>query len=251
MASNQHTEERHIVEKFREMVAKRYSFEPLSKRFELPPAVTPEVIKDVEAYFLETIYPEYDERQKLEEAFADLSNYIKQPRKVWGLFGNMTTAVFKFGRHFFQALKAGLASLDSFIGAKSFEENMARIANQNNIQPPMSDEEYEECYYQLERAEVEQFIEDVKSLFAAMVNTPLLLKTLEILDNVIETMKKKPHIYPQKDIDGIQLGRGLLHQGYELFSKYDEATKQLMVDIIYRNEMWYVDHIYNKKEEKQ
>ncbi len=246
---DQLTEERHIVEKFREMVAKRYVFESLRERFDLPPSITPDVIKDVEAYFLETIYPEYEERQKLEEAFGDLAGYIRQPKKVWGLFGNMASAVFKFGKHFFQAFKAGLASLDSFIGAKNFEKNMAVIANKNGITPPISDQEYEECYYQLERREVEQFIEDVKSLFAAMVNTPLLTKTIAILDSVIETMQHKPHIYQQKDVEGIKLGRGLLYKGYELFSKYDEETKQQMVEIIYKNEMWYVENIYRKKEE--
>ena len=97
---------------------------------------------------------------------------------------------------------------------------------------------------------MEQFIEDVKTLFEAMVNAPLLLKTIQILDDVLDTMSKKPHIYPGKDIEGIKLGRNLLRKGYDLFSKYDEPTKQLMVDIIYRNEMWYVDYVYKKKEEK-
>src|SRR5690606_7894263 len=134
--------------------------------------------------------------------------------------------------------------LDSFVGAKKFEQNMAEIANRNGILPPISDEEYEDCYYQLERAEVQQFIDDVKSLFGAMVNTPLLLKTIDILDDVVDTMSKNPKTYPQEDIEGIKLGRSLLYKGYELFSKYDETTKQLMVDIIYKNEMWYVDYIY-------
>ena len=250
MSNNPLTEEQHIVEKFREMVAKRYNYDDIKERFDLPPSITPEVINDVKEYFLGTIYPEYYERQKLEKAFGNLANYIKQPKKIWGLFGNMAGALFKFGRHFIQAFKAGFASLDSFIGAKKFEQNMAEIANKNGFRPPMSDEEYEECYYLLERSDIIQFINDVKSLFGAMVNTPLLLKTIEILDNVAETMKKHPNVYPAEDVVGIQLGRSLLYSGYELFSKYDETTKELMVEIIYKNEMWYVDYIYRKEEEK-
>lgn len=251
MPQNTQTQEYHIIEKFREMVAKRYQYEDLRQRLDMPPSITPEIIEDVKEYFLGTIYPEPDERQRLEKAFGNLAGYIKQPKKVWGLFGNMAGALFKFGRHFLQAFKAGLASLDSFVGAKKFEQGMAEIANKNGIQPPMTDEEYEDCYYQLERIEILQFINDVKSLFGAMVNTPLLLKTIAILDNVIETMKKNPKLYPAEDVDGIVLGRELLQRGYELFSKYDETTKQIMVDIIYRNEMWYVDYVYKKKEENQ
>jgi lipid-A-disaccharide synthase-like uncharacterized protein len=250
MSNNILTEEQHIIEKFREMVAKRYVYHEMKQRFDLPPSITPEVINDVKDYFLGTIYPEYQERQKLEYAFGNLAHYVKQPKKIWGLFGNMAGAIFKFGRHFIQAFKAGFASLDSFVGAKKFEQNMAQIANNNGIKPPISDEEYEECYYQLDRRDIIQFINDVKALFGAMVNIPLLLKTIEILDNVAETMKKHPKVYPAEDIAGIQLGRDLLNRGYELFSKYDETTKQLMVDIIYRNEMWYVDYIYSKAEEK-
>jgi len=251
MEQNTLTEEHHIIEKFREMVAKRYDYNELVKRFEVPPSITPDVIEDVKSYFLGTIYPEPAERQRLERAFGNLAGYIKQPKKIWGLFGNMASALFKFGRHFMQALKAGFASLDSFVGAKKFEQGMADIANKNGIKPPMTDEEYEDCYYQLDRTEIQQFIDDVKSLFGAMVNTPLLLKTIAILDDVIVTMEKHPKTYPQEDVEGIKLGRSLLYRGYELFSKYDETTKQIMVDIIYRNELWYVDYVYKKKEDNQ
>lgn len=245
------TEDHHIIEKFREMVAKRYQYDDLRLRMTVPPAITREVIDDVKTYFLGTIYPEASERKKLEAAFANLSQYVKQPRKIWGLFGNMAGALFKFGRHFMQALKAGFASLDSFIGAQRFEQNMTDIANRNGIRPPMSDEDYEDCFYQLERAEVEQFVIDVKVLFGAMVNTPLLLKTIHILDDVISTMQKNNRLYPDEDVEGIKLGRNLLNQGYELFSKYDEDTKQQMVDFIFKNEMWYIDYIYNKKEDSK
>lgn len=245
------TEDHHIIEKFREMVAKRYQYEELILRLEVPPSITPEVIADVKSYFLGTIYPEASERKRLEDAFANLSGYVKQPRKIWGLFGNMAGALFKFGRHFMQALKAGFASLDSFVGAKKFEQNMAIIANRNGIKPPMSDEEYEDCFYQLERSEVIQFVNDVKSLFGAMVNTPLLLKTIAILDDVVMSMEKNPKLYPIEDVDGIKLGRSLLMQGYEIFSKYDEVTKQIMVDLIFKNEMWYIDYVYNKQEQNK
>ena len=53
-----------------------------------------------------------------------------------------------------------------------------------------------------------------------------------------------------KDVDGILLGRELLQQGLDLFSKYDEDTKKEMVAFIYKNEMWFIDQVYQKKENK-
>ena len=127
---------------------------------------------------------------------------------------------------------------------------MAEIANKNGIIPPMSDEDFEDTLYQLPREDIEKFIGDVKSLFEAMVNTQLLKKTLDILQHVIETMEKKSQTFPKKDVDGIKLGKELLQNGYDIFSKYDEPTKKLLVEIIYKNEMWFVDEVYRKKEGK-
>ncbi len=242
------TKDHHIIEKFREMVKKRYNYNDLVVRFDLPPTITEEVILEIENYFLSTIYPPAKERAELEDAFRDLAAYVKQPRKIWSLFGDMARAIFKFGRHFMAALKAGMDALDSFVGAKNFEAGMAEIANKNGILPPMTDEDFEDTMYQLPREEVEKFIKDVKSLFGAMVNTALLQKTLGILEHVTQTMEKKPNVFPQKEVDGIKLGKELLQKGYDLFSKYDEPTKQAIVDFIYKNEMWYVDYVYKKKE---
>lgn len=248
--SEQRTREEHIIEKFRDMVSKRYYYPELIKRYELPESITEAVVEDVKTYFLGTIYPPPQKRRELEDAFKELATYMRQPKKIWGLFGNMASAVFKFGRHFVQALKAGFASLDSFVGAKKFESSLAEIANKLDMQPPMSDDDFEDCMYQLPREEIERFIKDVYGLFGAMINTKLLGKTIEILESVVSTMKAKPGVYPQKDIDGILLGKQLLKEGYDLFSKYDEHTRKLMVEFIYKNEMWFIEDVYQRKEQK-
>lgn len=244
------TSDEHIINKFREMIEKRYHYHDLVQRFDLPANISEATILEVKNYFLHTIYPPADERKKLEEAFKELADYVRSPKKIWALFGDMARALFKFGRHFMQALRAGMDSLNSFVGAKNFEASMAEIANKNGIIPPMSDEDFEDTLYQLPREDIEKFIGDVKSLFEAMVNTQLLKKTLDILQHVIETMEKKSQTFPKKDVDGIKLGKELLKNGYDIFSKYDEPTKKLLVEIIYKNEMWFVDEVYRKKEGK-
>jgi len=237
-----------IINKFREMISRRYQYAELKERFDLPATVDEAVITEIREYFLQTIYPEASQRLILEEAFAELAGYMRQPRKIWGLFGNMAGAVFRFGRHFVAALRAGMASLDSFIGAKKFERSMADLANKLGLEKPMTDDGFEECLYQLPREEVETFIHDVKNLFGAMVNTKLLEKTLHILDDVVVTMEKHPQTYPAADIDGIRLGRSLLQGGHDIFMKYDDATKQDMIALIHKNELWFVEQVYLKKE---
>jgi hypothetical protein len=159
----------------------------------------------------------------------------------------MAFAVFKFGRHFLQALRAGMDALNSFMGAKRFEKDMAEMANKNGIIPPVSDDAFEEAIFLLPREETEKFIADIRNLFAAMVNSELLKKTIDILGHVITTMESKPDTFPKKDVDGIKLGKDLLQKGYFVFSKYDEATKKSIVDFIYHNEMQFIDAVYKKR----
>lgn len=235
-----------IINKFREMVTKRYEFEDLAERFDLPPNIDASVISEIREYFLDSIYPEAHKRKELEEAFVGLGSYVRSPRKIWGLLGNMTRAIFQFGRQFPAALRAGMSALDAFMGAKQFEADMVKHAHMHSASPDLTDEQYEKLMAELPRSEVEQFINDVRKLFKIMTNTVLIEKTIHILDNVVETMRHKPNIYPKGEVDGILLGRSILENGFELFSKYDEGTKQLMVEYIFRNEMWYTDYVFNK-----
>jgi len=162
------------------------------------------------------------------------------------LLGNMTKALFKFGRQFPTALKAGMSGLDAFLGAKNFEAEMVKQAHVMKIDNMIDDDSFEKVMAKLPKKEIDKFIKDVEKLFKIMTNTVLIGKTIEILDNVVETMKKKGNVYPQNEIDGILLGKDILVKGYALFSKYDEPTKQLMVDIIYKNEVWDANRIFEK-----
>lgn len=235
-----------IIEKFREMVAKRYEYQNLAKIFDLPKELDEDVVKNIEGYFLNDVYPTFKKRKELDDTFLSLGRYIKDPMKIKDLLGNMTKALFTFGFQFPKAFKAAMSSLDAFMGAKKFEADMTKRANNMNIQLPMSDEDYEKAMASLPRKDVDTFIKDVVKLFKSMTDTKLLAKTIEIMDNTIEIMKKKPEVYPTKDVEGFILGKGILINGYNLFSQYDKKTKDLMVDFILKNEKRYTEYVFDK-----
>lgn len=241
------TTDEHIIDKFREMIMRRYDYETLRQEPNFPSAITAPIIEEIKNYFLNTIYPAPEERRRLELAFRDLAGYVRAPKKIWGLFGDMAWALFRFGRHFMQALGAGIDALNSFMGAKRFESEMAEIANKNNIFPPISDEAFEQALFLLPREETEKFILDIRNLFAAMIKTELLKKTIDILQHVIETMESKPKTFSKEDVEGIKLGKELLTRGFAIFSKYDDSTKKSIVEFIYQNEMQFIDAIYKKR----
>lgn len=233
-----------IILKFREIVAGRYNYADLKQRMPLPPDITPEVIADVQSYFLDCLYPAPEERRGLEMAFENLGKYVRQPQKIFGIFGNLATAVFKFGRHFFQALQAAFGAFDAFVGAQRFEKQMVLQAQRTGIKPPLTTEDFEDCMAALERRDFEVFIKDVVSLFRLMMNTELRRKTIGILDDVIATMHRKSHLFPPEDIAGITLGRALLIKGDETFSKYDHPTRDSILKVVEANEKWYLNKVY-------
>lgn len=235
-----------IIEKFREMVAKRYEYKTLAKIFDLPEELSEEVVKNIETYFLNDVYPTFKKRKELDDTFNSLGRYIRDPMKMKDLLGNMTKAIFTFGLQFPKALKAGMSSLDAFLGAKGFEADMTKRANKMAIQLPMSDDDYEKAMASLPRKDVDKFIKDVVKLFKSMTDTKLLEKTIEIMDSTIQTMKSKPSVYPTHEVKGFLLGKDILVNGYKLFSQYDKKTKDLMVDFILKNEKRYTEYVFDK-----
>lgn len=234
----------HLIDKYRELVSYRYNYESMSERFALPPGLTPEVIESVRDFFLNSIYPDVDERHRLDEAFQTLGSFISKPSKIWRLLGSMTTAIFKFGRLFPAALKAGYKSLQSYLDAKKFEQSLLVAARHHGFTKPLSRENFDRCLATIPRAEAEDFMKTVLSLFTSLTNDSLLEKTMLIMQNVIQRMEQYPNVYTPGEIDGIRLGVSVLENGYAVMHRLPEKTKKQIVEYIEKNELWFLDEVY-------
>jgi hypothetical protein len=236
----------HLIEKYRQLIAERYQYARLKEAFELSPELSEEVVSEVRRYFLERIYPTADEREQLNDAFETLSSYVSSPAKAFGLLGNMASAVFKFGTLLPSAMKAGIASLESFIVARRFEERLLDAAMDKDYQPPLTDEAFFACVRQIPRVQAEQFVGSVYALFNSMTNTRLLGKTIAILESVVAKMKSRPAVYPEKDVEGILLGLAILRHGYAIFKDLDETLKKEITDTINISELRFLEYVYNE-----
>ena len=234
----------YIILKYRELIVKRYDYNIMSNSLNLPGELTPAVIKDVRNYFLNSIYPTPEKRKQIEEAFKTLGSYTSQPTKIWRLLGNMTSAVFKFGRHFPAALKAGFVSLQSFLDAKKLEKALYEAACSNDYKIPMSDEEFNSCIAKISRKDALDFLNTVKSLFRSLTNVELLEKTISILESVTQKMRQYPHIYSEYEVEAIKLGIDIIQSGYSLFLRFNDRVKGLIVTKIAENEQLFVSKVY-------
>jgi len=237
----------HLIDKYRESIELRYNYEHLSGQFVLSSQLDEVVVTALRSYFLNCLYPTAEERHKLDHAFESLRTFVKHPAKTWALLGNMAGAIFKFGMQFPQALKAGVVSLESYLHAKRFENDLLEAAVRMKLEMPLSNEQFERCIAEIPRKDIEAFTADVVSLFRSMSNTVLLKRTISIMNDVLEKIRSKPELYSEDDAAGILLGINLLRQGYELFKDYPESLKTEILVTIRENEAWYLDKIYQKK----
>lgn len=236
----------HIIEKYRQNIASRYQYETLKTKG-LPSKVKKQTVDLLRAYFLEDLYPEAAQREKLDAAFTNLQNYVKSPAKVFDLLGNLTSAIFQFGLQLPAAIKAGLVSLEAYTAAVSYEAQLTKTVAEQQLSIPISDEQLLDALTSIPENEIEKFIVDLQNLFFTFTNTSLLDKTILIMKNVIGRMKNKPELYEKTEIEGMELGLSIMTKGYDLFVQYDDDMKKTIVEYITANERAFLAEIRERR----
>jgi hypothetical protein len=234
----------HLIIKYRQLISKRYQYQNIKDAPGLPASITPEVVESLRQYFLRNLYPEPEMREKLDEAFSELENYVLHPTKVWGLVGNLTSAIFRYGFQLPAALKAGLSALEAYTSTKHFENTLLHAAMDKQFKIPLSDDEFKACLCAIPEDELEKFIDEVSQLFRAFTNTSLLGKTIDIMKDVVETMQSKPELYGKNEVEAIELGIDIMKKGLALFEDYTEETKEEMLQFVANNERQFIYDLY-------
>jgi hypothetical protein len=127
----------HMIDLYRESINKRYTFENIKKDPNLPKSFTKQTVDELRDFFLENLYSSPSEREKLDKAFLQLESYVSHPSKVFGLLGNLASAVFEFGFHLPQAIHTGSVTLRTHAAARKFENDLLAIAEAKNFPIPL------------------------------------------------------------------------------------------------------------------
>ena len=237
-----------IIEAYRKSLTLRYNSENVSRFPELAQIDRPTIDKLIH-YFLELLYPPLEERLKLDNAFASLSNFVHTPSKLMGVLGNIPYAVMKFGKMLFNALQAGLNALKSYLAAHKFERKLYEAAIpyiEKGID--ISEEKiFLNLLAEIPKEEADEFRIQVVKLFEILSNQELLLKVQDVMLHVIEKMKSKKKIYTAEDIDGILLGYGIIEKGKEIFSELDGNQISMVLKGIDMIEKDYFDKALREK----
>ena len=193
-------------------------------------------------FFLSSVYPPPAERAQRDAAFEDMGAVLRSPRKMWPLFGTAVSGVWKLGRQFPAALRAGWTTLELYLESNRMEENLARVATDRGLGPKQisNRDVFANLIASVPAADVEDFRNDILKLFRSLANSALLETSLSVMQHSREVMEKHSDRYTEREISGLGIGIAMLTQGYELFSSLKPEQVALILEGIEQIEIdWY------------
>ena len=208
-----------LIIAYRQVLEERYQYENLQAKYELPASFDEARVAQFRAYFLDYIYPHPAQRKELDEAFASLDDYLKNPSKLMQLVVDSASLLFRFGRHLPKIMQAGIKALQSFRAASNFENKLIAQAVISAFQPPFSTPDIEKLLLTLDQAAMNDFIEHTEELFGTLHDRPLVAKIIEIVSALIKKMQKRPDVYSAAQIRGMEIGREIILKGDALFDQ--------------------------------
>ncbi|MGK0376929.1 hypothetical protein [Patiriisocius sp. Uisw_017] len=233
-----------IIEGYRNAIYQRYQYQNIKDHYGLPETITEETVTELRNYFLNYMYPPFNRRAELNEAFESLDNYIKHPQKLVRILLDAVKLILRYGRHLPKILTAGLDALKSFRAASNFENNLVEEAIKNNIVAPYNLATINKLIKLLSRAEIEKFINDSQSLFEILHDKVVIQKIKEIIQYLILVMREKEESYSPSQIIGLEIGLEMLSEGDKLFNQLTKEDQLNLVNLITEIEKDNLDHIF-------
>lgn len=222
-----------VIAAYQQSLIKRYSSESLLAypQFQSIPRETIELLIQ---FFLGALYPEFENRVKLDAAFRALAGFVYHPSKLWGILGNIAASLFRFGKHFPAALKAGLAALHAYVTAHKFEEILIRETDAEALlgDPFQTEDGFIKILARIPQKDADAFREDIGRLFRIFTDQVLVDKIILIMEDVLKKMQAKGFIYTQDDHRAIELGISILKQGRFIFDALSMSEMNLIIEAI-------------------
>ena len=233
-----------VILGYRQLLTERYQYANIQAKYDLPSYFDEPLLIAFRDFFLEHVYPNPAQRKELDAAFQNLDNYIKQPEKLVRLLLDSTSLLFKYGRHLPKILRAGMKALKSFRTATQFEKELVRRAIAMPLSPPYTPENIRTLIGTLSTKDIDQFIENNKALFGTMKDRVLVQKIIEIVEHLIAKMRKRPNIYSNEEIKGVEIGRDIIKGGNDLFAKLSKREQEEVLDFAIRIETDAIKEIF-------
>ncbi|WCL50843.1 hypothetical protein [Leptospira sp. GIMC2001] len=231
-----------LIGAYRNNILTKYNFEHIQKYPKFN-AIRQEKVETLVRFFLELLYPELNERLRLDKAFDSLKGFVHSPAKVFGLIGSLGISLWKIGRYLPQAFRAGIAALSSYLTVHEFEKILLEgakefIAKNEDL---YLENNFKKLLSRIPKADADEFRKDTVSLFRTLSNDELVGRIILIMENILAKMTSRSDLYTESEKDGIALGLSILVQGRDILGSLESHEKELMLDAIETIEREYFE----------
>ncbi len=221
-----------IIEGYRNSIRERYQYQKLQRHYNIPETIPEETVVGFRDFFLDYVYPNFEKRMELDEAFKSLDDFLRRPQKLIQVVLDTSKLIFTYGRHLPKIVTTGLKALKSFRAATKFETIFIEEAIKNNIIPPYDLGKINRLISLLPKDEIEEFIQTTQSLFETLHNQVLMKKIIEIIEYLIVVMKKNNKAYSRSQVKGLEFGLDALRQGNQLFNTLTKSDQELLIVLV-------------------
>jgi len=232
-----------VITAYRRLIEQRYEYDQLKKNTDLPASFDEEKVRRFRDYFLNSIYPNPVKRRELNEAFEQLEDYTRQPKKLLSLLMESARVVFKYGTSLPKILSAGLSALRSYQAATKFEKSLVDKAIEMGMTAEIDDDQMKQLLNALDYEEIQSFMTQTESLFSTLHDRELVKKIKSIVSTLIANMKKKPTIFSANEIHGLELGKDIVIEGDKLFEELSAEDQKRIFSFIIENERQFFNSL--------
>ncbi|GMW01103.1 MAG: hypothetical protein AMXMBFR84_22400 [Candidatus Hydrogenedentota bacterium] len=230
-----------VIDAYRVELQHRYTTRNV-RRFVDRTAFDEAVLKALRTFFLNHIYPPAKEREKLDAACDHVAEILRTPKQVMPLLGTALKTLIALGTSLPAAASMTVTTLEALKETRRFESELVKLALRSS-HAPIDLKERAVCralVALLPKKEVIRFRTDVIKLFDSMNNVKLLRTGVRVMEQAMTTMRGRPDKFSDRDIQGFELGRTLLHASQQLYEMLKPGEASQIVAVIERIEIdWY------------
>lgn len=233
-----------IIIAYRTLITERYQYSVLKEQYSFPDSISEENVTDIKNYFLTYIYPDVNQRAILNEAFATLDNFIKNPQKLLNLAFDSFQLIFSHGKHLPKIFNSGITAIKSFRGATKFEKAIVKKAIDNNIEPPYSTATIIRLIQYLSYDEIEEFMNNTENFFNIIYDKIMVKKIKEIITFMISKMENKSNTFNANEVSSLKLALETISKGEQMLNKLTPKDQEILVNFVLKIEKDKLNEIF-------
>ncbi|HOH51930.1 MAG TPA: hypothetical protein PLI98_14450, partial [Candidatus Hydrogenedentes bacterium] len=191
-----------------------------------------------QAFVLGRVYPDPEERRKLNEAFETLHHLLHSPGRLRSLLSVALSAFWRLGRRLPAAAQAGRLTLETFEKVRRVEELVARAFQDAGISasPPPEDKRLFAVLAPLPKEPFLELADALTALLRALSDESVLHAGLELTRTLESATAKNPAKWTAQERDGLRLARETLEEATAIFSLLPPDRRPTLIQGIARIE---------------